>query len=211
MKNPYFPPPKISFIPDSLRIKKLENPRYLKTKLMEYQEGKFSKRWEILEPNHNVGILIYHKQKDAFIIVRQFRPAVYYAEQTHSQSNQANIEAGYTHELCAGLIDKENKSIEQIAHEEVIEECGYKPKNLIPIQSFLNNTGSSGAVQHLFYTEVDDEDKCGDGGGVDDECIEVLELPLCQSLDFIFDNNIKKTTSLFLAIHWYHYTFKKES
>lgn len=207
-KNPYFPPPKISFKPDSVKIKNLENARYLKTKLIEYQELSFSKKWEILEPNHSVCILIYHRDQDAFIIVRQFRVAVYYANQQILQSNQP--ETGYTHELCAGLVDKDGKSIEQIAYEEVMEECGYKPKNLMFVQSFLNNTGNSGSLQYFFYAEVGDEDKCSEGGGIDDECIEVLYLPVERSLEFIFDPEVKKTTSLFLAIHWYHYTFSKE-
>lgn len=32
---------------------------------------------------------------------------------------------GYTLELCAGIVDK-NKSLAEIAAEEVFEECGYK-------------------------------------------------------------------------------------
>ncbi len=34
--------------------------------------------------------------------------------------------AGETLELCAGIIDKSGRSLEEIAAEEVYEECGYK-------------------------------------------------------------------------------------
>lgn len=33
--------------------------------------------------------------------------------------------AGVTYELCAGLVDKPNLSLEEIARQEVLEECGY--------------------------------------------------------------------------------------
>lgn len=32
--------------------------------------------------------------------------------------------AGFTYELCAGLIDKEGKTLEEITSEEIHEECG---------------------------------------------------------------------------------------
>lgn len=206
-KYPYnkafiFPPPRIEVDPSSISISKPTHPSYVKVLQMHYTESGIKKRWEILESKDSVCILIYDKDLHSFILVRQFRPAVFF-------SNQKNLELSHTYELCAGLVDKPNKSIKEIAYEEVLEECGYKCKNLIPIQSFLGNTGSSGSIQHLFYTEVTQKEKHTKGGGVEDECIEVLSLPYENSLDFILNPNIKKTTSLFLAIHWYHYTFKK--
>ncbi len=33
--------------------------------------------------------------------------------------------AAFTYELCAGLVDKEAKSVEEIAAEEILEECGF--------------------------------------------------------------------------------------
>jgi len=59
------------------------------------------------------AILIYHKDRDSFILVEQFRPAVYMKNKN-----------GITVELCAGIIDKD-LSLEEIAKEERGEECGY--------------------------------------------------------------------------------------
>ena len=36
------------------------------------------------------------------------------------------IARGFTTEVCAGLLDKDDKSVEETAVEEVFEECGYK-------------------------------------------------------------------------------------
>lgn len=45
------------------------------------------------------------------------------AEESSSQCPPAS--AGITYELCAGLVDKPDLSLEEIARQEVLEECGY--------------------------------------------------------------------------------------
>lgn len=40
------------------------------------------------------------------------------------KTDEHDLEKGYSLELCAGIVDK-NHSIEKIAKEEVLEECGY--------------------------------------------------------------------------------------
>lgn len=42
-----------------------------------------------------------------------------------SSSQWPPASAGVTYELCAGLVDKPNISLEEIARQEVLEECGY--------------------------------------------------------------------------------------
>ena len=172
---------------------------YIKTACMHYKENGQSKTWDIVESLDSVCIALFDVSKQAFVLVRQFRPAVFHTRQD-----------GYTYEFCAGLADKEGKSLEVMAVEEVLEECGYaiKPEDLRFIGSFLNAAGMSGSMQYLYYAEVGDYCRVHEGGGIDDECIEVLYLPLEESLDFIFDSKIQKSTSLFAGIHWYHYSYK---
>ena len=62
-----------------------------------------------------MAVLLYHKEKESFLFVKQFRVPVYL--------NDKNIT--YTYELCAGLVDK-NMTLEEIVSEEIDEECGYK-------------------------------------------------------------------------------------
>lgn len=60
------------------------------------------------------------------LMVRQFRPALYAAllrKSIQESSPPPALAAGFTCELCAGLVDKE-KSLQQIAKEEIYEECG---------------------------------------------------------------------------------------
>ncbi len=69
----------------------------------------------------SVGIILYHKQLHSLLMVRQFRPAVYasrWKEAREEGRPQPPLSAGFTFELCAGIIDK-SKSLEDIAREEV--------------------------------------------------------------------------------------------
>lgn len=47
------------------------------------------------------------------------------ASEGESSSQWPPASAGVTYELCAGLVDKPDLSLEEIARQEVLEECGY--------------------------------------------------------------------------------------
>jgi len=109
-----------------------------------------------------------------------------------------------TVELCAGIVDKE-LTLAQIAQEEVEEECGYKVSvdSLEKITSFHTSVGFAGSKQTLYYVEVDDSMKVSEGGGIDDEQIEVLYLPTKEAKAFIFDESIAKTPGIMYAFMWW--------
>ncbi|UFH58985.1 NUDIX domain-containing protein [Sulfurovum mangrovi] len=177
----------------SFRLNPLEDPKFITTSLATYQQNGMAKSWEIVEAHDSVAILIYHKTKDAFVLVKQFRPAVY-----------LNNNEGLTIELCAGIVDK-NLSLMHIAAEEIEEECGYRVSvdRLEKITSFYTSVGFAGSKQMLYYTEVDESMKVSEGGGVDDEQIEVLYLPTAEAKSFIFDEAVAKTPGLMFAFMWW--------
>lgn len=47
------------------------------------------------------------------------------ASEGESSSQWPPASAGVTYELCAGLVDKPNLSLEEIARQEILEECGF--------------------------------------------------------------------------------------
>lgn len=47
------------------------------------------------------------------------------ASEGQGSSEWPPASAGVTYELCAGLVDKPDLSLEEIARQEVLEECGY--------------------------------------------------------------------------------------
>jgi len=42
-----------------------------------------------------------------------------------------------------------------------------------------------------------------EGGGIDTELIEVIELPISKAKSFIYDESVAKTTGLLFAFMWW--------
>jgi UDP-sugar diphosphatase len=175
------------------QLEPLEEPHFVKTALARYTQSGIEKTWESVEAHDSVAILIYHTRKDAFILVKQFRPAVY-----------LNDRKGETVELCAGIVDKDIPLV-QIAVEEIEEECGYhiSLEDIERVTSFHTSVGFAGSKQTLYYAEVDEKMKISEGGGIDGEVIEVIKLPVSELERFIFDEKIAKTPGLMFAFMWW--------
>lgn len=170
-----------------------EKSDFVKMRRMHYKQKGISKTWDMVEVHDSVAVLVYHKDRDAFVLVKQFRPPVYLKN-----------EDGYTYELCAGIVDKK-VSLEQIAIEEIDEECGYKVEleNLERITSFYTAVGFSGTKQTFYYCEVNETDKIHGGGGIDTEDIEVVYLPCGEAKTFILDEEKSKTPGIMYALMWW--------
>ncbi len=178
---------------EDFKLHPLTNPKYIHTHLATYKQDGVAKDWEVLDASDSVAVLIHHIEHDSFILVKQFRPAVYLKN---------NI--GTTVELCAGIVDKD-MSLEQIAKEEILEECGYDVpiENIEKITSFYTSVGFAGSKQTLYYAEVDESMHVSSGGGIDDEQIEVIELPISEAKSFVFDESIAKTPGLMFSFYWW--------
>jgi len=178
---------------EKFTLNPLEDSKFISTALATYEQNGIAKSWEIVKAHDSVAILIYHTRQDAFILVKQFRPAVY-----------LNNNDGLTIELCAGIVDKDLSSV-QIAQEEIEEECGYDVPigKIEKITSFYTSVGFAGSRQILYYAEVDETMKVSEGGGVDAEQIEVIRLPVKEAHSLIFDESIAKTPGLMFAFMWW--------
>ncbi|MGE4510835.1 MAG: NUDIX domain-containing protein [Sulfurimonadaceae bacterium] len=172
----------------------LTKPRFVKPIKINYTQNGEQKEWEAVLSHDSVAILLWHVEKQAFIIVKQFRPTVL---NTHKEN-------GYTYELCAGIIDK-NLSDVAIAREEILEECGYDVplETIEKVTSFYTSIGISGAKQTLYYAECSESMKINEGGGLEDEAIEVIYLPLAHAKEFMFDETCHKTPGLIMAFYWF--------
>ena len=167
---------------------------YIKPQRMTYTENGYKKTWDFVQSLDSVAIIIHRVDEDSLVVVRQFRPPVFL------KNND-----GYTYELCAGLIDKEGKTIRQIAAEEVLEECGYEvdSEDLREVAVFHTSVGTSGARQHLFYAQVTASDKRSEGGGVDGEVIESMLIKRAELEAFLLDTSLVKTPGLGFGILWF--------
>ncbi|NPA27729.1 MAG: NUDIX domain-containing protein [Epsilonproteobacteria bacterium] len=165
------------------------NPQQIAVYELTFKEKGRLKRKEVTKSLEVVKILIYHKKRDAFVLIRQFRPLVY----INSPLNAIR------YELCGGRVDKP-LSIEEIAKEEVLEEVGYRVERLKKVTTLV-----TGNRMHLFYCEVEEKDRVDRGGGVGEEEIEVIYLPTKEAKEFMFDESKPKRPALmFMFCWWFH-------
>ena len=178
-----------------LEISELKETKFIHPIKVTYLQNGKSKSWEAVKSHNSVAVLLYHTQKNAFLLVKQFRAPVYLNDNSKT----------FTYELCAGLVDKEDKSLEEIVQEEIDEECGYKVElnDILKITSFYTNVGISGGCQYLFFAKIDESMKIHNGGGINDEQIEVMYLPIEDSDKFIFDESKAKTPGLMFSFYWF--------
>jgi len=172
----------------------LENPSFVKPLLIHYKQNEIDRTWEAVKSHDSVSILLYNTDLKSFIIVKQFRPPVLLNNKTD----------GMMYELCAGIVDK-NLSLKEIAKEEILEECGYDVdlQHIEEITSFYTSVGISGALQTLFYAEIDESMKVNEGGGLEEETIEVIHVKKEEAKKFVLDVSYKKTPGLMMAFYWF--------
>jgi len=175
-------------------VKSLENPLFVKPIKIEYTHKNKQKTWEAVISHDSVSTLLWHKERDSFVLVKQLRPAILNADK----------ENGYTYELCAGIIDKDTSDV-QIAKEEILEECGFDVplENIERVTKFYPAVGITGAYQKLYYAQIDESMKVSEGGGLHDEEIEVIYLSTDEAKAFLFDESKKKAPGLMLAFYWF--------
>ncbi|MDA7816979.1 NUDIX domain-containing protein [Sulfurimonas sp.] len=173
---------------------KLINPNFIKPILINYTQDGVQKKWEAVISHDSVAVLLWHSEKKSFILVKQLRVTVL-------NKNKTN---GMMYELCAGIVDK-NTTNAQIAKEEVLEECGYDipVENLEKVNSFYTSVGISGTHQTMYFASCDDSMKVSDGGGLNDEDIEVIYISLEDAKEFMFNESYQKTTGVMMMIYWF--------
>ncbi|HCM5673436.1 TPA: GDP-mannose pyrophosphatase NudK [Klebsiella pneumoniae] len=109
--------------------------------------------------------------------------------------------AGFNHdgmliETCAGLLD--NDEPEACIRKEAVEETGYEVGEVRKLFELFMSPGGVTEVVHFFIAEYSDAQRTTSGGGVDDEAIEVLELPFSQALQMVADGEIRDGKAVIL-------------
>ena len=186
----------MDFNVEDFKCSELKNGNFVKPCFATFKLNGEDRDWEIVKASDSVAILIYNQDSDSFVCVKQFRPAVYLQDKSTT---------GVTLELCAGILDKD-LSLEEIASEEIYEECGFKVEadKLSKITSFYTSVGFAGSKQHLYFAEVNESMRINAGGGVaGEETIEVVEIHLCKAKEVMYDESIPKTPGLLYAFNWF--------
>jgi len=141
---------------------------------------------EVYDCGNGATILLYNREKQSVVLIRQFRVA--------SWIN--GNESGMLIETCAGLLDDDEPEV--CIRKEAIEETGYRVGEVRKIFELFMSPGGVTEVVHFFIAEYSDAQRANDGGGVEDEDIEVLELPFEQALAMMASGEIRDGKSVIL-------------
>ncbi|MFU0920284.1 GDP-mannose pyrophosphatase NudK [Kluyvera sp. CHPC 1.251] len=133
---------------------------------------------EVYDRGNGATVLLYNRQKQSVVLVRQFRVATWV---------NGNLD-GMLIETCAGLLDDDEP--EACIRKEAIEETGYQVSNVRKVFQLYMSPGGVTEIVHFFIAEYDERLRQNDGGGVEDEDIDVLELPFTQAIEMIRSGEI---------------------
>ncbi len=115
-----------------------------------------------------VCVLPYDPARRLAILVRQLRAPVLYA-----------VQEPHFLEAVAGLIDG-TEAPEQSARREAEEEAGLRLESLAHVTTAWAMPGISTERMDLYLGAYSQADRVTAGGGIDDEGIEVIEMPLAD-------------------------------
>ena len=141
---------------------------------------------EVYDRGNGATILLYNRHKQTVVLVRQFRIA------TWVNGN----EDGMLIETCAGLLDSDEP--EECVRKEAIEETGFEVGEVRKLFELFMSPGGVTELIYFFIAEYNDTQRANDGGGVDDEDIEVLELPYNRALEMMANGEIRDGKAVIL-------------
>ncbi|MBU9811232.1 GDP-mannose pyrophosphatase NudK [Rahnella sp. C60] len=141
---------------------------------------------EVYDRGNGATILLYNRPKKTVLLIRQFRMP------TYVNGNPT----GMLLETCAGLLD--NDSPEDCIRKEAIEETGFAVGKVDKLFEAYMSPGSVTEIVHFFAAEYDESQRQNAGGGVEDEDIDVLEVPFTEALAMIKDGRIKDGKTIML-------------
>lgn len=133
---------------------------------------------EAYDRGNGATILLYDGARRTVVLTRQFRLPTY----VNGNASGMLIEA------CAGLLD--NDSPETCIAREAFEETGYEVRNPRKVMQAYMSPGSVTEILHFFVAEYSHAQRRNDGGGVEEEDIEVMELSFDEALRGIASGEI---------------------
>nr|WP_315081760.1 GDP-mannose pyrophosphatase NudK [uncultured Kosakonia sp.] len=141
---------------------------------------------EVYDRGNGATILLYNREKQSVVLIRQFRIA----------SWVNGNESGMLIEACAGLLEDDEPEV--CIRKEAVEETGYQVGEVRKVFELYMSPGGVTEIVHFFVAEYSDAQRANDGGGVEDEDIEVLELPFEQALAMVASGEIRDGKAVIL-------------
>uniref|UniRef100_A0A8H9YQA2 GDP-mannose pyrophosphatase n=1 Tax=Pseudomonas tritici TaxID=2745518 RepID=A0A8H9YQA2_9PSED len=141
---------------------------------------------EVYDRGNGATILLYNREKQTVVLIRQFRVATWV---------NGNPD-GRLIETCAGLLD--NDEPEVCIRKEAIEETGFAVGEVKKLFELYMSPGGVTEIVYFFIAEYTEAQRANAGGGVEDEDIDVLEIPFAQALEMVKTGEIQDGKALIL-------------
>ncbi|XP_076284502.1 uridine diphosphate glucose pyrophosphatase NUDT14 [Lasioglossum baleicum] len=174
-----------------------------------YEQNDEQRVWDVVRVHDGVSILIFNTSRKKLVFVRQFRPAYFYTilPEGHGPVDLEKypLKLGLTLELCAGIVDKD-KSLVEIARDELKEECGYEASaEALKLIKTYGYTSTSVHKNTLFYVEVTDEMRTHPGGGAasEGELIEIMEMSIPEVKEYINSEEVQSPPCFLYGVTWF--------
>lgn len=150
----------------------------------------------VFERGDSIAVLLLNSQRNAVVLVDQFKAPAMIARR---RDDPASTD-GWMVETLAGAIDAD-ETPEAAAIRETLEETGFRIRQPRLIARFFSSPGGTSERIFLYFAEVQDEDRVGAGGGIADEDINVLQIPLDDLFDWLAKGLIEDP-KLLVAAYW---------
>ena len=141
---------------------------------------------EVYRHGKAAAVLLYDPQRSVVTLVKQFRVGAYLSDGALA-----------TIEVCAGMLDGDPPEVCVVR--EALEETGVattEPRRVF--DAYMSPGGMTEKIA-CFVAPYGEEDRAGDGGGVDDdEHIEVIEVPFADALAMIESGEIADVKTIAL-------------
>jgi len=144
---------------------------------------------ETYDRGNGATILLYNKDYQKVVLTRQFRFP------TFANGNPE----GMLIETCAGLLDED--SPETAIRRETEEETGYRIRDIEKVFEAYMSPGSVTEKLYFFLAEYTREARENEGGGIEDEEIEVMEIPFEEAMKMIATGEICDGKTILLLQH----------
>jgi len=141
---------------------------------------------EAYDRGNGATILLYDRARRTVVLTRQFRLPTY----VNGNASGMLIEA------CAGLLDDD--SPETCIAREAFEETGFEVSSPRKVMQAYMSPGSVTEVLHFFVAEYSHAQRTSEGGGVEEEDIEVMELSFDAALAAIASGEIRDGKTIML-------------
>ena len=144
---------------------------------------------ESYDRGNGAAVLLVNREARTVLLTRQFRLP------TYLNGNAS----GMLVEVCAGLLDADTP--EACIRREAQEETGCVVGEVRKVMEVYMSPGAVTELLTFFVAEYSRSSLRGPGGGVDDEDIEVLEMPFEEAYGLIASGGIRDAKTIILLQH----------